>query len=91
MREANLKAYDRLTLIRPASILGGSDDDFKRASDDPIRVINKISVGPLNVSFEQIPGSKRGEFSDLQPPETVRSALDKAQVPYSARSYISDI
>ena len=90
MGEAKLKAFDQLTLIRSASILGGSDDDFKRASDAPIG-IKKINVGPLNVSKEQIPFSHRSKFSDSQIPESGRSFLTTQQVPYSARSYISDI
>ena len=91
MLEANLKAYDRLTLVGPASILGGSDDDFKRASDIPISY-RKMIMSPMNISIEQIQFSSHGSaFSDPQISETGRSSLGKAQEPYTARSYISDI
>ena len=94
MLEANLKAYDRLTLIRSASIIGGSDDDFKRVIDAPIS-FNKITVGPrtgpLDVTKDQVPFSNRSKFSDSQAPESGRSLLSAEQVPYSPRSYISDI
>ena len=90
MLEANLKAYDRLTLVRSASVLGGSDDDFKRVYDTPISS-RKISLGPLNVSKEQVPFSHRSNFSDSLNSEAGRSFLSSSQVPYSAQSYISDI